>query len=125
MSVIANHKRYASTIESRDKKDMLSLADYIVLKEQNVYLKDCLETMKKQKMYTKECALIEENLSLKIEISNLKNKLSEQEALLRKAKLMLSNMQEDTLLYSTIQFRKANENTQKLCLQRDVKYCIN
>jgi hypothetical protein len=29
------------------------------------------------------------------------------------------------LLYSTIQFRKANENTQKLCLQRDVKYCIN
>ena len=99
------HKRYASTSGERTTPAP-SFGDYIQLKEQNLYLKTCLEAVKLQKVYTKECALIEDNLHLKTELDNVKNKLNSTEDLLRKARHMLTNIQEEVMINNTLLFRK-------------------
>jgi hypothetical protein len=91
----ANHKRYSSTIERRDSNQMLSLADYIQLKEQNQYLQGCLKNMQKQGNNT---AIVEENIRLKARVDNLNAELARQELAIKKTSFMITDMQQDSLI---------------------------
>jgi hypothetical protein len=94
----ANHKRYSSTIERREDNQMLSLADYIQLKEQKQYLQACIKNIQIQGSNNEKCAIIEDNIRLKTQVDNLKAQLAQQELNVKKAKFMITDMQQDSLI---------------------------